>query len=201
MNILQIANYIVPQIKIEPILALMASQEPEHIDLANCIASAGQEIATRVEWPQMRISATLVGTGNARILFDNDFSRLIKGRSVTYLGGTVRGGLSSEEFNNLAPVAGVPRYFRLSGAAIELWPYITAPDSISVTYISKGWLAGNKQAVTLDTDTPLFDDYLLIKGAEWRWRRMKGQDYKDQLDEFEAEMAKQSGFSVASRSP
>lgn len=201
MTVLQIAKYLAPQISIETPVILASSSDTEQLELVNFMNSAGVEIATRYDWPQMRVNSYLTGAGNAPMTFAQNFSRLIQGRSVSYNGVTVRGGMSNEEFNRLVPVAGIPRYFRATPKTLELWPYIAPPTTVDVSYITTDWLVGGKSLITTDTDTPVFDEQLVIKGTLWRWRRHKGLDYKDHLDEFEAEMSKYTKFSSSERSP
>jgi hypothetical protein len=124
---------------------------------------------------------------------------MIKGWAVTSGGVNVRGPLSDDEFNRLTPVLGIPRYYRTSNATLESWPFINAPDTISIVYVSENWLSGDKKEISQDTDLPLFDDEILMQGALWRFKRMKGYDFTDQLAKFEASLSIYSSFARPER--
>ena len=199
-SILEIAQDMAPHCGIAAVTALVSSQDETERSILRCLNEAGAEMQSRFDWPQLRKTVTLAGAGNIEYSLPTDFSRLVKGFSIkTETGTPVRGSLSDDEFNRLTSVAGVPRYFRQTDVSIEFWPYVNAPATVTVQYISKDWLSGDSDKIVADGSTPLFDDEALRKGALWRWRRMNGHEYKDWLDEYEADLARYSSFARTER--
>lgn len=73
----------------------------------------------------------------------------------------------------------------------RLWPPPTSqsvPDALVFEYVNDGWVAhadgtyGNK--FTLDTDTSLLDDQVLILGIKWRMWQIKGFNYGAMQQEY-----------------
>ena len=200
-NILKIAQELAPHCGIAPATALVASTEQTDIDMLRCIVEAGKELQSRFDWPQLKKPYTITGAGNVTHNLPADYSRMVRGFSVTVAGSCVRGSLSDEEFNRLAPVLGTPRFFRTTPTTIEFWPYINTPTTAQIIYITENWLSGDKYDPTADDDAPLIDDNVVSKGALWRWKRMKGQDFTDYLAEYEADLKRYSDFARSERQP
>jgi hypothetical protein len=200
-TILEIAVDLAPHCGITPATSLVGSITQTDIDLLRCLTEAGQELASRFDWPQMRLPYTVTGAGNVPHNLPDDYSRMIRGHGVTVNGANVRGSTSDDEFNRLTPVLGTPRYYRTTPTTIEFWPYINTPTTAQLLYITKNWLTGNKSVPTADDDRPVFDDILLHKGALVRWRRMKGMEFSDWLDEYEGDLKRYSGFARSERTP
>jgi len=200
-NILQIAADMAPHLGIDVPDAVFSSTDPTTVDVLRCINEAGVELATRFDWPQLRKLYTISLAGNVPHNLPTDYSRMVRGASVSVNGVFVRGSVSDEEFNRLSPVAGAPRYYRASPTAIEFWPYASAPDEAKLIYISRNWLAGNKDAVDSDSNQPVIEDELVRKGALVRFKRMKGHDFTDFLEEYEGDLVRYSTFSRSERSP
>lgn len=172
------------------------------VNVVQFVNDAGTECARRVDWGALRKTTSVVGTGAAiDHALPSDFSRLIDGNAVNSSGVAIRGGLSADEWASLVPVVGTPRFFRKIGSSISLFPFLANAATATVIYQSLNWVSGNAARMTLDAQTALFPEDLLIKGAIWRQRRHVGQDFADQLSEFEAALADYSKYEMRARSP
>lgn len=84
-----------------------------------------------------------------------------------------------------------PRYrYRLRGGKLLLTPTPPAGHTLAFEYLSQNWILGAdgttyKQAVTLDTDTFLLPEELLVLGLNWRWLKHKGLDYAEDFAAYE----------------
>lgn len=90
--------------------------------------------------------------------------------------------------------AGIRKYFRQIGSNIQIFPTPTAVESLAYEYISNKWARSNASVAQTefhaDTDTSVFDPYLMIKGVKWRFLSAKGlgeadpayREYQDYLD-------------------
>jgi len=84
-----------------------------------------------------------------------------------------------------------PRYrYRLRGGKLLVNPTPAAGHTWAFEYVSKNWLLGidgttYKQYATLDTDTILLPEDLVLMGLRWRWKKEKGLDYAEDFEEYE----------------
>ncbi len=54
-----------------------------------------------------------------------------------------------------------------------------------------------KNALTKNTDVPVFDEYLVKLGILWRWLKRNGMDYTEEFTEYERELKKKFAGSLA----
>jgi hypothetical protein len=186
MNLLTIAQLAAPYIGI-PKPVTTADQGPDSVKLVTFANAAGLEMARRFDWAALTKKATITGTGSAaRIAMPTDYQHLTAGLSIVHNGSPVRGGISDDEWMSLDFSEGDPRYFRMFGNSIELYPYLAVGDTINISYQSKWWVKGNKERLTVDTDEPLIPDRAIVMGAVWRFMRSAGKDYSDYMAEYES---------------
>tara|TARA_R110000868_G_scaffold340880_1_gene601738 strand:+ start:15467 stop:16366 length:900 start_codon:yes stop_codon:yes gene_type:complete len=82
--------------------------------------------------------------------------------------------------------------YRIFGNYFQIWPFVASAETIGFEYISNGWatsVAGvAKTSFTVDTDTCVFPDRLMVDGLKHRYFQAKGfgdiykADYERQLD-------------------
>ena len=109
----------------------------------------------------------------------------------------VFGPLTSVEWADLTVrnVQTLPQYWRLNGGVLQIFAP-NAGDDMYFEYISKNWIyeAGNTSSpadeCSDDTDTFVFDEWLLTLGLVWRWRKAKGFDYAEELVDYERYLEK-----------
>jgi hypothetical protein len=201
MSLLTVARSIAINAGIKIPTEVLSSSEPDAQKIVQFTQEAGEEIARRVDWGSLRKTATITGTGNNDdFALPADFARLVPGNSVSTGGAPIRVGISADEWNSLTAISGTPRYARLIGSSISFYPYPILSATISVAYQSKNWCNGGT-TWSGDTDTALFPEVLIEQGAKWRWRRQMGQDYQDQLAEFESTLTEYAKFDDGMRLP
>lgn len=73
---------------------------------------------------------------------------------------------------------GIHKNFRVVGSNVQLYPTPDAVATMGYEYISTKWARSNASVAQseflADTDTSLFDPYLLILGLKWRFLAAKG---------------------------
>lgn len=93
-----------------------------------------------------------------------------------------------------AVLATGPRYrFRIRGGKLLVNPSPSAGDSWYFEYVSQYWILGAdgttyKQYFTLDTDTILLPETLVLMGLRWRWKKEKGFDYGEDFRTYEMQV-------------
>ena len=178
------------------------STEREIVNIVQFVNDTGLELARRVNWGGLRATTTVTGTGvNANFALPAYYLKLIEGGAV-FAGSTpVRGGLSPDEWASLTPVEGTPRFYRLLGSSISFYPFLANASTATVHYQSTAWASNGTNKMELDAETALIPEDLITKGAIWRQRRHVGQDFSDQIAEYEAALADYAAYDARDRSP
>jgi hypothetical protein len=184
-----------------PPTSFIGTVDRQNLELLSYINAAGEQIARRVDWNALRKTVTLVGTG-APVTFSMpaDYSRLIEGNAVTHAGMPVRGGLSADEWASLTLIAGRPRYMQMSGANIDLYPYLALGATVKVVYQSLWWNT-SKAIYESDNEVAIIPETVIKKFAIARWRRQKQMPYESQTAEAEQTLKDFAEFDDRSRSP
>ncbi len=78
-------------------------------------------------------------------------------------------------------------HFRQMGGTLQIWPPISSADYLGFEYISNAWARSAagvaKSSFTLDADTCIYPDDLMIKGLKVYYQKAKGLG-SDYVDEF-----------------
>ena len=104
------------------------------------------------------------------------------------------GELTPEEWQLLqaTPTSNVYDHFRIRNGDLLIDPIPAAGETIAFEYMSKLWCessGGTAQAAwAADTDLGRLDEELLTLGLIWRWKAMKGFDYKEEFAEYERQV-------------
>lgn len=98
----------------------------------------------------------------------------------------LNGPKSAQEWQNFKSgivYAGPRLRFRIQGNAIALNPPPSADALLSMEYVSSHWVdaidGSTKDRFTLDSDTPVFDESLMVEGLKLRWNKAKGFAYDE----------------------
>jgi hypothetical protein len=95
--------------------------------------------------------------------------------------------------------------FRPMGGFMQLWPPLASAEYLGLEYISKNWVFSatgtGKSSVTVDTDTLIFPDNLIILGLKDKFTQAKGlarQYAEDYANELSIAQAADLGMSTLS---
>ena len=102
--------------------------------------------------------------------------------------------------------------YRIMGDKFVIWPMATDTVTLGFEYQSNAWVVAadgtDKQKATVDTDTFLFPDRLLVLGTKLKYWEIKGfdttavySDYMRELSKFKAQDAGADTLSMAPRYP
>lgn len=149
----------------------------------------GQELVRRHDWGELVKTTTYASVPGT---LPGDFERLTQGSPVRLGTTPIRGALSDAEMNlkRGAPSTSPPR-FMIRKPLLEVAP--VPATTVTLEYVSSYWVrseSGTLQAGFLaDTDESIIPEDIMILGMKWRWRRMKGRPFDDELAEYEAAVA------------
>jgi hypothetical protein len=199
MTLLTICNNLAENVGLAVTEAVMTSPKREWAEAVVMANAAGDELARRVDFGALFRMSTLTGDGTDKE-FDlgTSFSRLIQGIAVTTGIKPVR-PLTQPEWASLVAVQGTPRYFKLDGNKLRVWPYLAIGETVVIRYQSKNWCGNGTALWNADSDTALVDEGILTKCLIVRWRRQKGMDYSDYEAEYEAALSDVARFDDRSR--
>lgn len=161
----------------------------------------GNDLASRGPWQGITFEASHTTTaaedqGAITTIASNGF-RYIKNDTIWDRTDTlpVLGPMSSQDWQALKAVSQTgPRYhYRIRGGKLLVNPTPAASHDWRFEYVSQNWILGidgttYKSLFTLDTDTLLLPETLLIMGLRWRWMREKGFDYAELFRAYEMQV-------------
>lgn len=201
MSLLTLAKEIAVIVNVGRPTAVLSDESEDNLKFIQFTQEAAEEIARRVDWPELQASTSIAGTGsNDTFSLPTDFDRLVPGIAVKNGSNSVRVGISADEWNSLTAVEGSPRYARLLGKSISFFPFMSNSDTSTVYYQSKNWCASGTEWGS-DSEEALIPEPLIRMGAVWRWRRQRGEEFQDHMAEFEAAIADYEKFHNGLRSP
>jgi hypothetical protein len=202
MTLLTIAQDVARNTALDVPATASGSTDRAMANIVQFINDTGLELARRVNWGALRATTTITGTGvNANFALPAYYLKLIEGGAVFAGSVAVRGGLSPDEWAALTPIEGTPRFYRLRGSSISFYPFLANAATATVNYQSTAWASNGTDRLQLDAETSLIPEDLLVKGAIWRQRRHVGQDFADQIAEYEAALADYAAYDARDRSP
>ena len=99
--------------------------------------------------------------------------------------------------------------WRLLGNYFQIWPGYSSNENLGFEYRSKGWALSAAGAVknsfTVDTDTCIYPDRLMVLSTKLKYFQAKGFDttaiYRDYLTEFETSVAQDTSAANLSFAP
>lgn len=182
--------------------AAVGSTDDQVLQVVALLEEEGNDLAGRGQWEALTREATHTtlaaeDQGAVTTIAASGFRYIKNG---TFYDRTddvpVIGPLSPDEWQNAKAMTWTgPRYsFRIRGGKLLVTPTPAAGHTWAFEYISKYWILGvdgttYKQYFTLDTDTLLLSEDLLMMGLRWRWKKEKGQEYAEDFRAYEAQVA------------
>jgi hypothetical protein len=186
--------------------SVMGTTDPQIKQIRALLEEEGIDLAARGSWQGMTFEAshTTVATedqGAISTIATNGFN-YIKNKTIWDRTDRlpVLGPMDAAEWQAMkAVVTTGPRYrFRIRGGKLLVNPTPAAGHSWNFEYVSKNWILGAdgttyKQYFTLDTDTILLPETLVLMGLRWRWKKEKGFDYAEDLRSYEMQVKDAGG--------
>lgn len=99
--------------------------------------------------------------------------------------------------------------YRLMGGQFQIWPITNTNEYLGFEYISNGWVVDTsstaKSSFTVDTDTCIFPDRLMVLGLKMKFFEVKGFDttafFRDYQNQLQIAKANDSGSMTLSMAP
>lgn len=182
------------------------------------LVSVDAEAATCVLSQAATASGTLVSITFAQTLYalPNDYDRQVDAthwdKSAHW---SVMGPETAQQWQWLKSgwIASGPRIrYRLLGGFFQIYPALASNDYLGFEYVSNQWVLATadvvtptKASFTVDTDTCIYPDRLMVLGVKKKYFEIKGFDttafYRDYQSELSKAKAMEAGSATLSMAP
>ena len=165
------------------------------------LEEVGNDMASRGSWHGLTFEASHTSLaaedqGAISTIASNGF-RYIKNQTIWDRTDNlpIIGPMDGQQWQALkGSVATGPRYqFRIRGGKLLINPVPAASHSWYFEYVTQNWILGvdgttYKQYFTLDTDTILLPESVLLVGLRAWWKKEKGFDYAEDMRMYESQL-------------
>ncbi len=174
------AQQVVSGTGIAPYAQILTVDSPSQVTLDTPCTSAGSGTTLTFAIQDYALPADF-----DRMISDTQWDRTDHWRNI--------GPKTSQEFQTLqgGVISVGPRErYRLYNNALRIFPALTTVFNFSLEYVSNYWViasggsAGTKNTFTLDIDTSVFHDNLMLSGLKMYFLKAKKLDYGAELAEF-----------------
>ena len=181
--------------------AVYGSTDPQVLQAMALLEEEGNDLAVRHDWQALTLEAAHTSLaaedqGAIATIAANGF-RHIKNETTWDRTNSlpIIGPIDDKDWQSIKGMTSTgARYrYRVRGGKLLITPTPTAGLSWYFEYVSKNWILGAdgttyKQYFTLDTDTLLLPEELLLAGLRWRWAKEKGLDYAELFRTYETQV-------------
>lgn len=177
-----------------PPSALISSDEKIQ-QIVKMAEATCQDLAARYPWQgliQEALFTTFPGNvqGPISVIAPNGFSYILPRSFYNRAQSRPVGGpLTGEEWQSIQAGSaydsfGSSLYFRLQGNDLLLSPVPKVGELCAFEYITLNWNNGVDRFID-DSDVPIFNEELVIRGTKWRYLQAVGYDYAEAFREYE----------------
>lgn len=186
--------------------SVLGSTDPQLLQIVAILEEEGRDLASRGSWQGITFEAshtTLAAEDQGAIstIASNGFKHI---KNQTIWDRTdqlpVLGPVDSQDWQTMKAIAATgPRYrYRIRGGKLLANPTPTAGHTWYFEYVSQNWILGAdgvtyKKRFTLDTDTILIPEDLVLQGLRWRWKKEKGFEYAEDFRTYEMQVKDELG--------
>lgn len=178
--------------------SVVGSSDAQIIQILGLAEEVCEDLIDRKDWTDLSYEVTFVtqsglDQGSLVTICPNGFRRIVNdtifNRSTAL---PLYGPLSPQVRQAIKASAGVgPLYqYYIQHKRLFFSPATTAGQTCAFEYISDQYAVAVdgttfKSGFTVDTDSAVFDEKLLIAGLRWKWKAEKGFDYTEEFRRYE----------------
>lgn len=201
MSVLTVIQYVCGRTNVPVPVSVIGNPDAQVTQMLRLLEEEGTDLSQRGPWQGITFEATHTSLaaedqGALTSIATNGFRHIKNGTLWDRTNKLpILGPLSDAEWQTRKALTTTgPRYhYRIRGGKWLINPTPTAGYTFAFEYISKNWLLGidgttYKQYATLDTDTILLPEDLVLMGLRWRWMASKGFDYAELFNTYEMQV-------------
>lgn len=194
---LSIVNSVLGRLGLQVVTAAMGSTDPQVQTIIALANEEGQELTSRYPWTALQSEANFttlaaedqglletIAPGCLYIQNDTIWNRTLR--------RPVFGPRTPQEWqqNKAFAVNGPWSNYRIKGGHLYMYPTPVAGNTCYFEYTSRNWLtdttgATGREEWAADSDIALLDWHLIVLGAVWRWKKLKGFEYAEDMNTYE----------------
>lgn len=201
MSLLTTVQYLCGRTGVPVPTSVIGTTDKQVLQVLRLLEEEGTDLSKRGPWEGITREATFTtaateSQGAMTTLASNGF-RYIKNNTIWDRTNKlpVCGPMDIPEWQAIKALTWTgPRYrYRIRGGLLLITPTPAASLSWAFEYASLNWILGAdlttyKQYFTLDTDTILLPEDLVLMGLRWRWKKEKGLDYAEDFRTYETQV-------------
>lgn len=200
-NCLQIVQSICKRVGVVAPTSAVGSSDLQIIQILELVNEEGKEQSTRYPWQallnvgdyttvatELQGEIETIAPGLDYIINDTIWNRSL--RRPVFGPRTPQSWEQQKAFAINGPWSN----YRIQQGGLNMYPVPEAGQDCYFEYVTKYWCtdvtgATGREDFAVDTDFPLLLDELIIKGAIWRWKMIKGFDYSEDYAKYERQLA------------
>ncbi|ARM14170.1 MULTISPECIES: hypothetical protein [Rhizobium] len=195
MSLLTIIQNVCAEIDLDPPAAVMSSADPQVRQLLILTTRAGRDLLKDHDWSVLTTVRDFTATGVIPEPAEppSDFKRFVENSMIWNVSRlwSLNGPVEPQAWDRLTILNSnpVPQVWRMLGGKLAFFPNDVG-ETLRYEYVSSNWIAINGGTTYAadwanDTDTARFPEDLLELSLIWRWKRAKGLDYGEELENYE----------------
>lgn len=201
MSILTIIQQVCGRTNVPVPQTVLGNTDTKILQMLRLLEEEGTDLSKRGDWEGITFEATHTSLaaedqGALTSIATNGFRHIKNGTLWDRTNKLpILGPFNDQEWQaRKAMTTAWPRYhYRIRGGKWLITPTPTAGYTWAFEYVSKNWILGidgttYKQYATLDTDTVLLQEDLVLMGLRWRWKKEKGFDYAEDFETYEKQV-------------
>lgn len=186
------------QLGLTPPTAVMSSGDETWLQMVEWAQEVVDDACLRHDWTALAKTQTLTGDGVTTAFtlggVNADYSRLGKAPALTRNGSTAGfwpiGPLDPPAYIGATtlPITTATPVYKIQNGVLTLFTAPAVGETYTVSYQSSKPIYSGSAAVatwTLDADTPLIPERLVLLGIVWRWKASKGLNYSEFMSSYE----------------
>lgn len=194
MTLLSICQIVARTSKVAVPSTIIGNSNLEAVRLLEAIKETTKDLLKTIDWQELHGEATISTVASTEgYNLPSDFERIIDNTAwnVT-LRHKMQGVTTAKEWQDLknrtASSSSAIDWYRIRGGQVLIYPTPSATESLIYEYIQntpvESAAGAAKTDWTVDTDVPRIDAYLVELGTKWRFRKMNGMPYQEDLNQY-----------------
>lgn len=172
-----------------------------YTQLKRYMRQTAKELLERIDWAGCTLDYTLTGADSDTFVLPADFLRLTRSddedKPAVWSDSMKRAFVpvtSNGQWTVLQSSGPTPSYgYRVVGPNIEFTQPIATGESVTISYVSNGWISSSGSRASAwadDADFTYLPARLIELGVTWRWMRKRGLEFASYQGEFEIELSR-----------